>query len=223
MAIKDLGSFTYIVLAAALLMLAVPLSHGQQLNSEQVKTAYLFNFLKHVSFANDAGKKRYIVAIYQDEVFYQVVNRELSQRQIKNKPIQVIQVQTTAEAKRADVVFVAADQTQDIVLIASDLRKTNTLLVTFNSVDKHNIMINLFLNQESSAIMFEVNKSNIVYEGISMSKELLLLGGTEIEVAELYRETELAMQKMRQREVELNKDLREQDRLLKETSSSCNV
>ncbi len=194
------------------------LTFAQQLSSEQIKAAYLFNFLKHVKWPQEQDKKHFVLAIYQDAAFYRTINQALSTRLVKGKPISVQLVNNTEQAKAADLVFVAVQPDMDISLIATDLRRTSTLLVTDNSADKHSIMINLLFNDETSAISFEVNKSNIVFEQLEMSAELLLLGGTEIDVAELYRETELAMQTMRQREVALNSALAKQRQELTQSS-----
>ncbi|WP_284244302.1 YfiR/HmsC family protein [Thalassotalea insulae] len=190
------------------------LTFAQQLSSEQIKAAYLYNFLKHVKWPQEQSKQQFVLAIYQDDDFYRTINQALSRRLVKGKPISVKLVNNINQAKKADLVFVSVKPNIDISLIATDLRRTDTLLVTDNSVDKHNIMINLLFNSETSGISFEVNKSNIVFERLEMSAELLLLGGTEIDVAELYRETELAMQKMRQREIELNSALAKQNQQL---------
>lgn len=217
-------SFTWfkspkVILTLVVLLLCSLISvNAQQLDGEQVKTAYLYNFLKHVNWPNDSDKKRYVIAIYQNDAFFQIVKSQLSGRQVKKTDIEVISADSLTQAAQADLVYVEVSPAIDITLLASDLRKTNTLLVTYNSEDKHNIMINLFLNVETSAIGFEINKSNIVYEGLSISNELLLLGGTEIDVAQLYRETEVAMQKMRLREAELKADLAQQSASLKNTS-----
>ena len=183
------------------------LSFAQQHNSEQIKSAYLFNFLKHVNWPQEHLKTSFTIAIYQDKAFYQLTSQALNNRQVKGKPISVVLVNNTTEASKADLVFTLLKEKLDITQLASALRGTNTLLVTDNSIDKHNIMINLIYNSASSAISFEVNKSNIIYEKLTVTKVLLLLGGTEIDIATLYRETELAMQKMRLRESALNQEL----------------
>jgi len=183
---------------------------SQQLTSEQIKSAYLYNFLLHVQWPDEPKKKQFNVAIYQDKHVFDSIFQTLNNRQVKSKPVVVKLVNNIDKARQADVVFVSVTEDIDISTIASDLRSTSTLLVTDNSIDKHNIMINLLFNPQSSAITFEVNKSNIVFEKLEVSPELLLLGGTEIDVAELYRETELAMQAMRQREAKLNLTLASQ-------------
>ena len=85
----------------------------------------------------------------------------------------------------------------DIRTIANEVRRTNTLLVTDNCDDKQAIMINL-TSLSGDRIGFEVNKPNIVYEGLELSPDILLLGGTELDVAEQYREMEDSLQKTRE-------------------------
>ncbi|WP_448549508.1 YfiR/HmsC family protein [Thalassotalea fusca] len=191
---------------------------AQQLSEDQIKAAYLYNFIKHVVWPDEAQKDEFTIAIYRDLRLYRLMVPTFSNRQVKNKPIRFISVNSPEEARHADLVFVPSLSTIDLAELAAQLRQTETLLVTDNSVDKHNVMINLVFNQSTSAISFEVNKSNIIFENLTVSPELLLLGGTELDVAQLYRETELAMQRMRQREAGLNKEIAKQQVLLDETS-----
>jgi signal transduction histidine kinase len=181
--------------------------YAQQLNSEQIKSVYLVNFLKHVHWPDEQQKSSYIIAVYQNDTLYQTFSNALNNRLVKGIPISVISANNIKTARQADLVFSSLTQKVDVTPLAAGLRRSNTLLVTDNSVDKRNFMINLLFDAESSAITFEVNKSNIVYEHLTMSKELLILGGTEIDVATLYRETEIAMQGMRERELKLNQEL----------------
>ena len=183
---------------------------AQQLNSEQVKAVYIYNFVKNVTWLNENEKDQFIIGIYGDDNFAKQLNKTLSKRVIKNKTIKVITIKNIQEGKKTDLFFSAANQNTEIASIASILRSSNTLLITDNSADKHSVMINLVNNPENSAISFEVNKSNIVFEGLVMSAELLLLGGTELDVATLYRETELALQVIRRREIKLNEKLTDQ-------------
>ena len=59
----------------------------------------------------------------------------------------------------------------------------------------------------SDKISFEVNKNNIVFEGLTVSNDVLLYGGSEIEVADLYNQMEEALvtvkNKLRQQEAVL--------------------
>ncbi|MFT5298502.1 MAG: signal transduction histidine kinase [Colwellia sp.] len=192
---------------------------AQQLGSEQVKAAFIYNFIKHVSWDNENKdeNKQFIIGVYGDEGFAELLKKTLSKRVIKNKIIEVITIRNIQEGRKTDLFFSASNRNIEIADVASTLRSSNTLLITDNSVDKHSVMINLVDNTEKSAISFEVNKSNIVFEGLKISAELLMLGGTELDVATLYRETELALQVIRTREIILNQKLIEQKNQISST------
>jgi len=185
-------------------------SFAQQSGSEQIKAAYIYKFIKHVNWQNEKEKTQFIIGVYGDDAFANQLNKLFSKRLIKNKTIDVIVIEKVEDGKKVDLFFSAANRNAEIANIASILRSSETLLITDNSVDKHSVMINLVNNTENSLISFEVNKSNIVFEGLETSNELLLLGGTELDVATLYRETELAIQESRSREISLKEKLNEQ-------------
>jgi len=47
-------------------------------------------------------------------------------------------------------------------------------------------MINLIINKDKS-VRFEINKANIINQGLSLNPKVILLGGTELDVAKLYK------------------------------------
>ena len=68
-------------------------------------------------------------------------------------------------------------------------RRSNTLVVSEVKENQIYIMINFLYNADNS-ISFEFNRPNILLEGLTISNEILLLGGAELDVAILYREIE---------------------------------
>ncbi|WDE11761.1 YfiR/HmsC family protein [Thalassomonas haliotis] len=187
---------------------------AQDLDSDQVKAAYLFNFIKHITWPDEDKKNAYVIAVYDDAKFYRVLKNSLSHRKVKGKGISVIAFDSPQRGKTQDLLYIPSHQNADVPRLTTLFRRTHTLVITDESQYKHDVMINLRSNEQTSAISFEVNKSNIIYEGLSMSAELLLFGGTELDIATLYRETELAMQKTRQREISLNKKIMAQQQAL---------
>jgi len=192
-------------------------SYAQQLTSEQIKIAYLNNFIKHVNWPNEENKPEYIIGIYGDEAFAQLLNRTMSKLIIKNKPVTISIIKNIHEGKTVDLLFVAANRNNELAEIALIIRDSETLLVTDNSIDKHNVMINMVNNKENAVITFEVNKPNLFLENLSISNELLLLGGTELDIATLYREKEQTIEDNLEREASLNRKLIDQEKQISST------
>ena len=220
---KSLRFFAGLVLLFSITFASIPTSVSQTLDSDQVKIAYIYNFIKHITWPESSSKTSFTIAIYDDDSFYNLADQALTGRKVNDKSIQVVSVSDTEQARTAHLVFVSSLHNSNIREIATGIRQSGTLFISDQSQNRHDIMINLVFDRESSAISFEVNKSNIVFEGLKMSTELLLLGGTELDVATLYRETELAMQDTRKRELELNKRIHGMQSQLDESAQQLGI
>ena len=197
-------------------------TNAQQLNKEQIKIAYIYNFLKHVNWPEEAKKSQFVLGIYKDKKFHALVKTSFNNKKVKNKDISILLITDLAQASSSDLLYIPKQFNNQLAQIANTVRSSQTLLVTDNSADKHNTMLNLIDSDEDNAISFEVNKSNIVYEKLSTSAQLLLLGGTELDIAYLYRKTEEAMQATRERESALNAKLAIQQTKIDKTSVKLN-
>jgi len=204
-----------LIIFLAILFLTLHFSAvAQQLDINRIKAAYMINFIKNISWPNETKKPTYRFTVYKDRVFYNFLSQALRKKIIKNKTIDLMFASSIKEIKATDIIYIAEQFNKDLHKIAIISRSSETLLISDGSEQKHDVMINLVHNKESSVISFEVNKSNIVYEKLTMSAELLLLGGTELDVAKLYRETELAMQQTKQQDVALRTRLSTQKQQL---------
>ena len=197
-------------------------ANAQQLNKEQIKVAYIYNFLKHINWPKEEEKARFVISVYQDKKFHALLKKSFNNRKVKNKDISILLISNLTQASASDLFVIPKQFNNQLAQIASTVRGSQTLLVTDNSPDKHNAMINLIDSNGSNAVSFEVNKSNIIFEKLSTSAQLLLLGGTELDIATLYRQTEQAMQATRERESSLNAKLAIQQAKLSQTSIKLN-
>lgn len=156
----------------------------------RIQSVYLFNFFKYITWQNESEITTFKLAVVGDEPNL-LIELKAAAKSIKPRNRQVVVEAVTDLNKLTDfhLVFVAKNKILLFDDIASITRRSNTLLVTQSLNDSHNLMINLRTNANGT-IHFEVNKSNIVYEGLQMAKEMLLLGGSELDVAMLLRDTE---------------------------------
>ncbi len=174
------------------------LATAQSMSPVQVKAAYVYNFLKHIEWQGENTVSRFVVGVYgEDEVLYRELSSTLPKMSVKKKGIQIVQLSDIDQVKSVHLLMVAESENTGIRTIANSVRRTNTLLVTDNCDDRQAIMIN-FNSRGADRIGFEVNKPNIVYEGLKFSPDILLAGGTELDVAELYREMEASLQETRE-------------------------
>ena len=195
-----------ILTTLVLFLLLIPQSIASQFNESHLSSAFIFNFIKQIEWPDEEQKQHFVIAVYQDsDTFNSLFNTDITQRKVKNKAIKLVLENNLSKLSSADVVVIPEAIDGELTSIAASIRKTASLLITSNSDNKRDTMINLVSNQSQNKMTFEVNKSNIIYEGLKLSNKLLLLGGSEIDVATLYRETEKAMLETKQRENELTR------------------
>jgi hypothetical protein len=150
---------------------------AEELDSGHVKAAYIYNFIKYIHWPDEENKATFTLAVYNDGVYYNILKDALDGRLVKGKAIKVINIKTTNRARPADLLYVSVVHVNSLSDIAAKVRSSQTLLVSDESSDKNNVMINLLYNSKAAAMSFEVNKSNIIYEQLEISADLLLFGG----------------------------------------------
>ena len=163
----------------------------------QLKSAMIVRILNHTIWPDEDIKKQYTMAFIGEEPqLYAVMTQDIKLGLIKieGKPIIITQESiTTVNPNNYDIIYLAKNHNPQISQFANRIRLTTTLLLTTDSDAKRDYMIN-FISGKNSAHRFEVNRSNIVYEKLGIDTSITLLGGTELDIAKLFRETEHQLQ-----------------------------
>lgn len=177
-----------------------------------VRSAMIFQILQYVSWPDEDKFTEYRVAFVGDEnILYEELLKAAKTIRVKGKPLIVFKTDVgSIDASSNQVVYLGASHSDSMAQVANHTRRTHTLLVSNQATNQHDLMIN-FLSITNNSLSFEMNRSNIVFEKLVIDSNLLLLGGTEIDVAELFRESELALQ-------QIKLDLFERENQLKKTS-----
>ena len=204
--IRQLESTRFIFSLLGVLLLAVLLNstfslktHAQEtVSPEQFKAAFLFHLLNNVEWQDQNKFSAYRVAVVgSDPTLLNELKRSVTNNLIKNKPVVVDSVNTISQMKNYHLLFISTSNNIPLRQIANATTRTNTLLVTENTQDKTNTMVNL-LSHEDGTYTFEINKANITYEFLKLSEDILLLGGSEMDVAELYRDATNQLAKLKE-------------------------
>jgi hypothetical protein len=109
----------------------------------QLKSAYIYNFLKYVTWQDEDSIPHFVVALYGSEPeLYSALAGALEQRKAKDKEIRVIEISDLDDAKAAHVLVIARSENANIRDIAVRVRRSNTLLVTDHCPETQSVMFN---------------------------------------------------------------------------------
>jgi len=197
--------------------------------------AYTYNFARYTSWPDEKADKAFsILLISSDSSIIREFESLAKNRKIKNKFVD-IEIHPTVPKplpERLKVIVLPKDKNRLFDQVYPIIQDRPILLVSENHPNQRNVMINLFENSEQS-LVFEVNKANVINHGLTIDPEILLMGGTEIDIARLYRSSQQSMDSM-QRQMQqiadsifrLNETItqsreqidRQQDRILEQKS-----
>lgn len=160
---------------------------------DELRAAFIFNFAKHIQWPNESRDQPLVIGFYpaQPTIETPLIDAAKS-RKIRSRILQVVPYSSYEMAKSAHILVLSQDKSRELQEISTALTQTGTLIVSNQAPDKLHTMINL-MQPQNGRMSFEVHRPNIIYEGLKVDRNIILLGGSELDIATLYKETEVAL------------------------------
>jgi signal transduction histidine kinase len=173
----------------SLLLITTGSAFAQTINKQRLTASYLYNFAKNIEWPNEANLTSFNVAVFhaEESAVYNELKQLSENGTLKNHPISVKHVNSVQSLDRFQMIYIESVDNKLITDIYSAVEGKPVLVVTYDFPNKQLVMINL-IPAPNDRLRFEVNKSNLINQNLKPLPELILNGGTEIDVAKLFRE-----------------------------------
>lgn len=169
---------------------------SNEIKEEQVKVAYVYNFLKNISWQNEQKIDKYrLMIVSKNDTLNNMFLMLASRKQLKDKNLEVLIYDETKKYKNIQAIYIDESFIEIYEKLFFEYDKENTLFISDEYEDKKQVMINLLKND--TKINFEINKANILNRSLEISPNLILLGGTEIDVANLYKSSQYELKEQK--------------------------
>jgi len=188
-----------------LLIIIIPLiSYAQKFSDDQIKAAYVFRFMQNIEWKDEAKMDKFQMVVYGNDTTMLPTLRLLA----KSKKIRGHNIEVTwynelfqLKDKQINLLYITKDKNYEIKELYYELYGQNCLFVSDDNKQKIYIMLN-FIYLSDNKISFELNSKTVEEQGLVMLPDLMLKGGTELDVRELYRlkEEELKKEQAKVRE-----------------------
>jgi len=163
---------------------------------KELVARYIIQISNHVSWPNQSKIKQYNIHIIDnDQAISDYLSPLSSAPAFKNKPFKISYSKGFLIPSNTHVVYINSRNFNVKQNVLEELNGRSVLLISNGSADKNNVMINLFDN-ETDKIQFEINKANIINHNLGIEPDIILLGGTEIDVAQLYKDNQLTLREI---------------------------
>ncbi len=191
-----------------LFILFVPLlSVAQKFSDNQIKGAYVFRFMQNIKWEDEKNMDKFQIAIYGNDTTMLPILRLLAKsKKIRGHEIEVKWYNEIFQLKDKNInlLYITKDKNYEIKELYYQLYGQNILFISDDNKQKIYIMIN-FIYGDDTKISFELNSKTVEEQGITILPDLMLKGGTELDVRELYKlkEEELKIEQEKVREGQL--------------------
>jgi diguanylate cyclase (GGDEF)-like protein len=202
-----------------ILGLLISALNAKDINSDQVKVAYVYNFLKHTTWQNESKFSEYnLLVVSKNDNLKNMFSMLSSRKLLDDKKIRVFFYDNGRPPPNLQAIYIDNESSALYEKFFHDYESGNVLLISDDYKDKQKVMINL--TQNGNLITFEINKPNIINRSLMISPDLILLGGTEIDVAKLYKSSQNELKEQKETISELNKKIKDRNVELSEKISA---
>lgn len=180
--------------------------HSKDMKEEQIKVVYTYNFMKNITWQNETKIDKYrLLVVSKNKTLENMFLMLAARKQLKNKNLEVLIYDEKEEYKNIHAIYIDENFLEIYEKLFFKYEKENTLFISDNFKDKKQVMINLL--KEETKVTFEINKANILNRSLEISSNLILLGGTEIDVAKLYKSSQDALKEQKETINSLNQKI----------------
>lgn len=161
-------------LTLLLFFFVAEITFGARVEEEaRVKTAYIYNFCKYVTWPDSADEEPFNICLLgQDPLVEQLAM--LEQKKVKSRNIVVKSFSSCSAAQRCEVLFVSATKKENLAVIIPSFKGLPVLTISdIKGFAQKGGMIELV--KQENKIRFSINKQRLDEANLTMSSRLLKL------------------------------------------------
>ncbi len=182
------------IIFTALLVITFSANSSQQNISNKIKAAYVFNLIKYIDWPSEKSIDNFNIGYYGKEKEYWKALQKMQGLKAKNSTINVIKITSLAQTDILHIVILDKETSEHIKNFSKQLNAQSILIISDNASDKKLTMIN-FIQTNENKIKFELNRYQMLNANLRVSPDILVLGGSEIDIVNLLNEMDATISK----------------------------
>ncbi len=171
----------------ALLLITLLISHLTYAQTDRQKkmVTSTYSFIKNIEWPEEDTPFKIHIITTDDDLKAEFRTTSASQK-ISGRPVEVGFTSYVIVPQDADVIFVSNRYNATIPTLLDRIGGTSVLLITDSYDKQRDIMIN-FLDR-SGGLTFEMNRANIINQGLRIKPGMDGLGGSEVDLAKIFKQ-----------------------------------
>lgn len=188
-------------------------THAAPLTMDDLQSVMIHKIIQLTEWPNEQSLKTINVGVYgATSKYISILNDNYQQRSIRSKALSISHYDPFSNTADIQVLIIKKEKVNELKKISQHFKLHNVLIISEHSGEKKHLMVNLLSNKEGQ-LSFEINRSNILLADLKISKDIVLVGGSELDVAEMYDEAVTDLSNTRKtldsKEIEIKQQLQQ--------------
>jgi signal transduction histidine kinase len=163
---------------------------AQPLDDSRVKVALIYNFAQNIEWKNDKQIETFrFGVIATDTTTFHNFKLLATRYKLKGRTIEPVLLDITSSLKDINLLYIDDIFSNTIADVYERIKGQNILLISDRSSSRLFIMINLLYDSKTKRISYEINRQNLDNESFLYKPEILVHGGSFVDLKELYKQT----------------------------------
>ncbi len=181
------------LLLYSLFVVFVSLSANAQCPEDRIKANVLYHISDFISWPPlDKGQTFNIDVIGDRPELVDELSKIAQKKKIARRSLNITVQNKLSLNERSQIIFVDAAYYESIDQILSFCQRNSILMVTDQLENPLTFVIN-FTKSYKKNVSFQVNKQNLILSGLDYVDDLLLYGGTEVDIKDLFFKTQMRL------------------------------
>ena len=159
------SSFVLIIASVGLILAGQ--AWAQSTTLEQEKAKLVGKFAKLVEWPEGAIQSEFIIGVYKNTEKYEYFRTHFANKGVKNKDISVRLIDSFKDAKDVNILYIPSGKKSVLQAADRSINGRHVLIVTENSNDIINTMVDLRFDEDALDLIFNVNYANVIDEEIT--------------------------------------------------------
>jgi len=203
-----------------------PLSSNAQLTKERIKASMLYYLCDYIEWPeNSSQEKTFNIGLLgADKGFSKELDKIARKgKQLHGKILNVQEVSSQDIPDNLHVLYLGKAYHGMASEVLSHCRENAILMVTDEMNNRVLTVINFYFSFKTNSIRFQVNKQNLLLSKLNYKDEILLYGGTLLDVKDLYTSTQKELQEHAHRVEMLKTDVQKKAGELEEKNEKISI
>lgn len=181
-----------------------------------LQSAIIYRIIQLTEWPNEKALESINIGVYNSSsTFITKLEKSYLKRKIRGKPLSISPFDPFISNNQIQVLIIKNNKRVNLKNISDRLKGRNILLISESNSEKKHLMVNLFTSDEGH-LAFEINRPNILLANLKISKDIILAGGSELDVAEIYDQAVTDLSKTQDELIDKTEEIQQQSQLLKQ-------